>query len=260
MERTFKKPKALSTKPLKYLDAEEQYSEHAFAALRDNFESKKRFDAFLNTISQPERKDLFLRLASFYRFMAKEGQLHFSRKLWCAGLDYIDDTFKYISIFALIEASFLKDEYLDFYQYLTKTKSSIKYPLDNREQLDLLHKKYKGEYGAIQNAVKFFEALDSKCKENLAAKLRVRPRPSTAKPGAIRRWEELSIIALSKRLYVMRSEFVHKAEFILALNAGPSLSIRGSKVVLSELTMRDIMTFFEHGLLIQFGYSGDLVH
>jgi len=190
--------------------------------------------------------------------LVKEAHVHFSNPQWCSGLSYIDDTFKYVAIFSLIEAAFGKDEYLDFYQYLDQKEQPFEYPIANRDQLENLHRKYKIEYGSIQNAVKFFEALDGTCKGHLAAKLRVRPKPSAEKPDAIRKWEELSIIELAKKLYGMRSEFVHKAEFVLSLNAGPSLSVRRSKVVLNELSMPDIMTFFEHGLLIQFGHLVDL--
>ena len=253
-----KKHQVKTGKLLKYLGSEDQYAEHAYVALKESFDNREEFNVYLGSIFPPERKDLFLRLASFYRFLVKEARVHFSNPQWCSGLDYIDDTFKYIAIFSLIEASLGKNEYLDFYQYLIKKEQPFEYPIANRDQLDRLHREYKGEYGSIQNAVKFFEALDGTCKERLAAKLRVRPKPSVEKPDATRKWEELSIIELAKRLYDMRSEFVHKAEFVLSLNAGPSLSVRRSKIVFNELSLLDMMTFFEHGLLIQFGRLMDL--
>ena len=247
-------------KSLMYLDAEDQYATHAYEALKANFDSRESFNVFFNSIEAPERKNLFLRLASFYRFLVKEGHLHFSNPKWCAGMQYIDETYKFISLFSLIEASFGNDEFIDFYQYLTKSNNSNLYPISTKTELDELHKKYKEEYGSIQNAVRFFEALDEPCKKTLSSKLKIRPVLNPKKPNEVRDWVHLSIVELAKRLYNMRSEFVHRAEFILSLNEGSDFSLKGSKVTLNALSMTDLCMFFEHGLLIQFGHSGNLPH
>jgi hypothetical protein len=80
------------------------------------------------------------------------------------------------------------------------------------------------------------------------------------KPDEVREWEHLSIVELAKRLYSMRSEFVHRAEFVLSLNEGSAVNVKGSKVTLNALSLKDLCRFFEHGLLIQFGYAGNLPH
>ncbi len=247
-------------KPLKYLNDMPRYSEHAYNALKGNFASRECFNSFLATIEPPKRRDLFLRLASFYRFLVKEGHVHFSNPDWCSGLRYIEDTFKFISVFSLIEASFLKDEFIDFYEFLTSKKSPVRYAIEGHAELEELYRQYKEEYGAIQNAVKFFDALDEECKRNLAEKLKTRAKPLNEAPDEIREWEHESIVQLAKRLYNMRSDFVHKAEFVLTLNEGSSISVGGSKVILNYLTSNDMTVFFEHGLLTKFGYSAVLPH
>ena len=159
-----------------------------------------------------------------------------------------------------MEASLGKDEYIEFYPYLTQKGSPIQYPVSTKAELEELHRKYKEEYGSIQKAVKFFEALDDPCKKTLVSKFKVRSRRNPKQPAETRNWEYLSIVKLAKRFYDMRSEFVHRAEFVLSFNEGSSHRVKGSKVTLNDLSVDDLCIFFEHGLLIQFGYADSLPH
>lgn len=245
-------------KPLKYLNAEGQYATHAYEALKRNFRNRERFDQFLQIIEPPERKDLFLRLASFYRFLVKEGHWRFPSRRF--SLQYIDETFKLISVFSLMEASLGKDEYIDFYAYLTRKSSPIQYPVSRKTELDELYRKYKEESGSIQKVVRFFEALDEPCKNTLVSKFKMRSTRNPKKPREIREWKYLSIGELAKHIYRMRSDFVHQAEFVLSLNEGSFLSVKGNRVTLNHLSLNDLCRFFEHGLLIQFGYVDSLPH
>ena len=247
-------------KTLKYLKYIQQYSDHAYAALRNNFPDRVSFDSLLNSIESDTEKDLFLRLASFYRFLVKEGNMHYSNPAWCNGLQYIDDTFKFISIFALIEAACSDVKHMDFYEFLVRRDTHLEYPIQSKQHVDKFYEEYKQKHGSIQKAVRFFELLDEKCKRNLVNKLKVKLKASESKSAAWSRWEDKSAIELAKLLYDMRSQFVHNAEFVLTLSKRPVLTLTPKHALLTYLCLEDMMVFFEHGLLLRFGYRGDLNH
>lgn len=235
--------KEKKTEDIRYLRYEEVYLEYAYQALRDRFVSKQDFLLFFNSIASDEDKDHFLRISSFYLFLVKEGDFFISIPNVKRRIDYITDSYKYIAIFSLIEALYTRDDYIDFYTFLTRKKSSAKYPINTRDELESLFKQYNADYGAIQKAIRFFKSLDSQWQNLLTKKLIIK---GSQKP--IREPIEF----LSKYLYELRSKFIHKAEFVLILGQRPVTSKGKGKIVISELTLQDIMLFFEHGLIKHF--------
>lgn len=205
--------------------------------------SKEDFLLFFNSITSNKDKDHFLRISSFYLFLVKEGDFLISVPNVKERIDYITDSYKYIAIFSLVEALYTRDKYIDFYKYLTRKRSPAKYPINTKKELEFLFKQYNANYGAIQKAIRFFKSLDSQLQNLLAQKLIIKgSKKSIQEP----------IEFLSKYLYELRSKFIHKAEFVLILGQRTVISKKKGKIIISKLTLQDIMLFFEHGLIKHF--------
>lgn len=57
----------------RYLNDKTKFLEYSYSALEDQFSSKEEFNDFFESINSDEMKDLFLKTASFYLFLAKKG-------------------------------------------------------------------------------------------------------------------------------------------------------------------------------------------
>lgn len=222
----------------RYLDDQDKFLEYSFQALQDQFSTKDEFISFYETIENDAKKNLFLKIASFYLFLVKKGDwlvdISGSVEKW----DYLTDTYKYIAIFSLIE-SLQEEEFIDFYSFLVKRKSKVLFPIKDKNELNGWYRKYKKEFGSIQQAVIFFKSLTPKRKADLIKSLKVKD----AKP---------SIENLSKYLYALRSKFVHEAELIVNMSGRTTISKYGKNLIICKLSLRRLMTFFEEGLIIYF--------
>jgi hypothetical protein len=159
-------------------------------------------------------------------------------------VDYLDRTYKFISIMSLIEAMFADEEYVDFYQWLMmkKRKKQI-FPIADAKTLDTLYREYKLKFGA-KKVVKFFSELDPGAQEYLASRFKI---DNDHKPAE----------AIAHKLYIIRSEFVHQARLILEFNDGSMFSKREGDVMYSMLSLHDLQLLFEHGLLHHFCIAPD---
>lgn len=227
---------------MRYLRYKEDFLKHAYVPLQQYFQDEADFERFFETIPTDEEKNLFLKTASFYRFLVVEGRFSFPEPELNDGLKYIDDSYKYISIFSLIESLYVSDKFVEFYTYMATKRNKIQFPIEKRSDLKPIFDRYKDEYGAIRNAIKFFDGLDQYDKDKIVKKFRVAN-------------ESNSIINLAKYLYQIRSDFVHTAKFVLSFGVNPTIGKVGKKVVVNNLQIRDLMVFFEHGLLRHFGYK-----
>lgn len=225
-------------KDLRYLEAKEKFLEYAFIALGDNFHSLDDFVRYFDSIQGDGRKSLFLRTASFYLFLVKRGDWLVDIPGSDQKVEYLTNTYKYISIFSLIE-SLLDEDYIDFYQYLMRTKSNIEFPIPDKDALTKLYQIYKSEFGAIGQCVSFFQALSPERQKDLIAKLEVRGT-------------EASLESLAKYLYELRSKFVHEGELVHHMTDGTSVSFKGQRVVVCKLSIKDALAFFEEGLIAYF--------
>ena len=61
-------------KDLWYLQHKEWFSNLAFQAFEKYFNSRSQFDAFVNSIVGDEEKSRFLKVASHYKFLVKDGR------------------------------------------------------------------------------------------------------------------------------------------------------------------------------------------
>jgi hypothetical protein len=225
-------------KDLRFLDAKDTFLERAYFALENRFPSRGAFLTYFNTIKTDEQKNLFLKTASFYLFLVKRGDwlvdVPGSDKL----IDYFTNTYKFVTIFSLIE-SLSGEKFIDFYQFLTRRKSRVAFPIAERVVLDDHYEKYKQEFGSIRRCISFFRALAPERQRDLLARFEVKG-------------SEPTIENLAKYLYEMRSKFVHQAALVLHMSDGISIGMQRGKIVICNLSINDAMLFFEEGLIQHF--------
>lgn len=222
----------------RYLDAKNKFLEYSFQALQDQFSKKDELISFFDTIGNDNQKNLFLKTASFYLFLVKNGDWLVDISGSDRRVDYFTDTYKYIAIFSLIE-SLQEKKFMDFYSFLVSCKTNVEFPINNKKELDQWYRKYKQEYGSIHQSVEFFESLSTQRKADLIKNLKVKNAEAT-------------IENLSKYLYNLRSKFIHEAELIVNMSGRTTISRYGKKVVICKLSLRKLMLFFEEGLITYF--------
>ncbi|MBU2495488.1 MAG: hypothetical protein KJ935_03175 [Candidatus Omnitrophica bacterium] len=228
-------------KELRYLESEKEFLEFSYLALKGQFRSKKEFVSFFTSIKGTEQKNLFLKTASFYLFLVKQGDWFVDIPNSNRKIDYLTDTYKYIAISSLIE-SLRNQKYRDFYSFLISRKSNIKFPIKNRNELECWYRKYKEEFGSIQQFIGFFKFLSSSAQKTLIQRLEIEHTDPT-------------IENLSRYLYELRSMFIHKAELILNMSGITTISGKRNKIVICKLSITDLMNFFEEGLVAYFKNS-----
>ena len=225
-------------KDFRFLDAKETFLERAYLALKNQFSSRDAFVTYFNAIKEDERKNLFLRTASFYLFLVKCGDWVVDVPDSDKVIDYFTNTYKYVAIFSLIE-SLSEEQFIDFYQFLTRRKSQVEFPITDRPTLDEHYDKYKQEFGSIRRCISFFRALSPERQRELLSRFEVKG-------------SEPTIENLAKYLYEMRSKFVHEAALVLHMSDGISIGMQGGKIVVCNLSIKDAMLFFEEGLIEHF--------
>ena len=230
---------------LKYLKYTSDYLKHVFAVWAKYFHSNDDLKDFFERISAAHEKDLFLRVGSFYRFLVKEGRYQFESSEWNSGMSYIDDTYKYIAIFSLIEALDSPATHGDFYQWLQRNKNDIEMNFGKTVMavLNEAYKDYKSEHGATQAAVRFFSRLDPVDQEFIQKRLEIRAK-------------QRSLKQLAQLLYDIRSQFVHRAHIVVNFGKETCVGRQNGQVMINKLSMEDLCMLFERGFLKRFGYEG----
>lgn len=230
---------------MRYFKDEGRFLESAWDVYRDYFTSRTSFLSQYGQIPSAQRKNLFLMIISGYRLLVRDGEYRLVEGWGNLYLDYLDHTYKFISIMSLIEALFSDEEHVDFYQWLTmkKRKKQI-FPIPDAPTLERLYKEYKIQHGA-RKAVRFFSELDQSAQEYLASRVKIDNRYKPAE-------------AVARKLYIIRSEFVHQGRLILEFNDGQMFSKREGTVMYSMLSIRDLQLLFEHGLLHHFCITPDM--
>lgn len=225
-------------KDLRYLSSPE-FLKYSFLALQNCFTSQNEFNAFFNAIINDDQKNLFLKTATFYLFLVKKGDWLVDVPGSNKRIDYFADTYKYIALFSLVE-SLHNLKFMDFYTYLIRRKSKVKFPIQDKAELNQYYKNYKKEFGSIQQSIRFFQSLSRQRKATLIQKLEV----TNIEP---------TIENLSKYLYELRSKFVHEADLIVNMSGRTTISSREkNQVVICNLSIEDLMRFFEEGLVEHF--------
>ena len=144
---------------LKYLSRKETLFKYCFEGLRDQFSSESELDEWYERIESDEKKNLFLKVASYYAALVKCGDWHVTLPDSDPEIRYFTNSYKYMAIFSLIE-SLSELKHVDFYQYLQRKDTGTRFPVKKKDIDDLYHR-YKKDYGAIRRCIGFFEGLNS---------------------------------------------------------------------------------------------------
>lgn len=229
---------------MRYFREEGRFLDSAWDVYQDYFTSRSNFLTQYTKIPSNERKNLFLMIVSCYKLLVRDGEYRLVEDWKNLYLDYLDQTYKFISIMSLIEAMFADEEHVDFYQWLTMKKRRKQiFPIPDPQALDALYREYKLQHGS-KKAVRFFSELDESAQTFLANRIQI---DNSHKPAEV----------IARKLYIIRSEFVHQARLILEFNEGLMFSKREGNVMYSTLSIKDLQLLFEHGILQQFCISPD---
>ena len=220
----------------------------AYSALREHFKSYEAFKAEYEGISDSSKQIRFLRLASIYKNLVKDGKFNVPPdSLSESNINYYEITYKFVALISMIEAIYATDNWLNFHDWLKSPQNIGVFPIDNPNALRKLYEQYNSEYGAINNAVKFFKALKDDEQEFLKKKV---VRLSRAKKPVFE--NESTIKQLAQLLYERRSKFMHSAQLITDFSDYPSITTINRKSFKSNLTLSQLMRIFEIGLMRYF--------
>jgi hypothetical protein len=222
-------------KDLKYWKERDSFSPLAFHAFQEYFDSRSDFDAFVDSIAADEEKSRFLKVASHYKFLVKDGR--FSVPEYEEAKDF-DETYRFLAICALIEWAEPRVSYKAFYTWVSKLAA---FPIQDQQALDALYEEYKGQFGVMHKMVSFFLRLDDPSKQQIESWIKVQGQP-------------LAIDKLAKTLYDIRSKFVHEARLIVELSGMRTLSAR-HKAREITLPLEHLERIFERGVLLRFGHT-----
>ena len=238
---------------MRFIENEEKFLEYSLSVFQEYFKDRASFIEKYHRIESPEKKNWFLRLASYYLFFVVDGN-YSSPKYDVEDLAFVDQTYKFIAIIALIESIYDKNDYIDFYQWIMRNRKSGVFPINDEKDASKLYATYKEEHGNTLNIVRFFQSLDDSIKLFIQRSLIV--LDDSGKTGELEEKEE-SIEALAKLLYQIRSDYIHRAELILEFDPAPVLSVRGKKPISCSIELEHLCIIFESGLLQHFGIDPD---
>jgi len=235
----------MSASQYRYLKETDHFLNEIGVVWIRHLQSREQLRKLFEAIPSDQEKDLFLRIGAFYRYLVLEGSFGFDNEEWNKGMSYVDDTYKYVALFSLIEALETPPDYKDFYQWI-QSKKDTAFPLNKKPMsvLDHMYQDYKAYHGSIQAAVKFFGRLDRADQELIEKKLKVRGTNASLK-------------SLSQLLYDMRSKFVHEARFIVGFGRPTAVGTYKGEVLTNKFSMDDLRMLFEHGFLKRFEWKGN---
>jgi hypothetical protein len=221
-------------KELKYWEQRNTFSPFAFESFQEYFGSRSEFDAFVRSIAADEEKSRFLKVASFYKFLVKDGR--FSVLGYEEAKDF-DRTYRFVALVALIECVESSVSFKDFYAWLSKLGA---FPIQDQQALDALYEQYRGQFGVMHKMVSFFLRLDGSSKQEIESWIKVNG-------------QSLAIERLARTLYDIRSKFVHEARLIVDLSGMTTWSAQhlGREIT---VTLEQVERIFERGVLLRFGY------
>jgi len=226
----------------RYFRNAKAFKKDAVAVLRTKLPDRKAFERFYAAIPSAKEKNEFLHVCCSYRYLAKHGKW----KVYVRGvnrdIDYLDNSFKLVAVFSLIES--LSDEkHQDFFEWLSAQGAEDFFPIKGKAELRQRYTEYKATFGAMQRCVAFFGRLPPEQKQKLCSAISTDGKPTE------------NIKKLAEYLYNLRSKFVHEAELVLELGTGPIHSITSKGLVFSTLSVQEVFDAFENGVLAYFSNS-----
>jgi len=211
---------------LKYWEQQDTFSPLAFESFQDYFGSRSKFHAFVRSITADEEKSRFLKVASFYKILVKDGRFSVPQY---EEAKYFDRTYRFVALVALIECVESSVSFKDFHAWLNKSGA---FPIQDQQALDVL--------SVMHKMVSFFLRLDDSSKQEIESWIKVKGQP-------------LAIEKLAKTLYEIRSKFVHEARLIVDLSGVRTISARQVEREIT-VTLEQVERIVERGVLLRFGY------
>jgi hypothetical protein len=224
---------------LRYIANECTFKHYAYTALHSRFGDYAQFEKFYSSLGSDSKKDEFLRVASFYLFLVKQGEWHVNVEGSDPVVGYLSDSFKLVALFSLIE-SLSEKKNQDFYGWLSTEAPKGTFPIADKHKLETLYQNYKSDYGSIRRCVSFFERLPSPQKVALCHAIKIKGEP----------YDSIKKVALF--LYDLRSKFVHEGRLVLQLNGENVLSMKDKKMVQTKLSLDILLDAFEEGVRLYF--------
>lgn len=234
---------------LRYINDEVKFFDYSFSVLKQYFnDDLNDFKLFYNSLGSNEKKNKFLKIASFYKFLVVDGKfiVENDKSDPYLYIDYIDHTYKYIALFSFIENLYTTEEYKDFYSWLKSKETKIQFPINDQSVLNVLYKQYLNLHGSTQKAIRFLESLSDETKQSISGDFQIRKHGKT---------QSMPFFELAKLLYQIRSDFIHKANLVAHLNCGTTMHTVNSKLIEDNLNFEKIKMIFEEGFLSFFGYK-----
>jgi len=223
----------------RYVADEPAFKRYAYTALMSRFPDRTAFERFYGSLTDSSIKDEFLRVTSFYLFLVKQGEWHVTVDGSAPVVDYLSNSFKVVALFALIE-SLSDQQHQDFYDWLCEKDAQSVFPIPDATALARLNEEYKASFGSIRRCVAFFSRLPSERQQALCKAFSVDGKPLA------------SIKKVAEFLYDLRSKFVHEARLVLQLGDFLALSMKGQRVVETQLSVDTLLDTFEEGVLAHF--------
>jgi hypothetical protein len=236
---------------MKYVEDEQKFLEYAWIVYSSYFHNKDSFISAYETISSPETKNKFLGIVSYYLFLVEDVKFS-SRNFDEADLSFVQETYQFLSIIALIESLYDKGDFLEFYPYLMKKNP---FPIHDRKNASILFEEYNTDYGCRRAVTRFFEALDDRVKARIQKSITY--LSNSKYPGSL---DEVSasVEDLTKLLYQIRSEYIHSGTLILEFGKGSIISIRNRKPFYCNIELPFLCEVFKSGVLSFFGISPEI--
>jgi hypothetical protein len=222
-------------KDLRYVQERDWFSDLAFNAFQKYFPDRSAFDTFVDSIAADEEKSRFLKVASFYKFLVKNGRFSVPEY---EEAKYFDETYRFLAICALIEWAEPSARAKGFYSWVKKSPSA--FPIQGPQELEALHQQYQSQSRLVTKMVSFFRRLDDASKRELQSSIKVHSQP-------------MPIDEVATTLYGLRSKFMHDARPIVDLSGTRTWSPRhpGREIT---LPLERLQRIFERGVLLRFGY------
>ncbi|GGX76871.1 hypothetical protein GCM10007386_05090 [Pseudoduganella dura] len=224
-------------RPLWNIKRENIFLPLAEAIFVDHLGGKDNFETFYAGLTDVE-KDLFLGIASKYSSLVKHGDWHVNWEDCNPVIDYFTNSFKIVSLFALIE-SLSSEKHEDFYEWIKKEEGDV-FPINDKSKLKSLYESYKLSYGSIRRCVSFFERLSPARQARLRSGFKLNGEPAS----------DIKVVA--QYLYNLRSKFVHECELVLEIASIPVMSRHKSAVTFTDISIPILLQAFEEGVLAYF--------
>ena len=211
------------------------FSDFAFQVFHKYFPDRSAFDSFVGSITADEEKSRFLKVASFYKFLVKEGRFSVPG---AEEAKYFDETYRFLAICALIEWAEPSVRVEGFYSWVKKSPAA--FPIQGPQELKTLHQQYRNQSRLVTKMVSFFRRLDSASKRELESSIKVHGKP-------------MSTDEVARTLYGLRSKFMHDARLIVELSGVKTISAQSMERAIT-LPLERFERIFERGVLLRFGY------